>query len=109
MESKSEGFKERMGGIGGETRDPEKSISAEYLIKFKPSDLSLLPGCKATTGTGKGGREKMCRKEEEEMQEKREPRSTVRGFCWAGVVFLQNNSSGIKMLVYHYIPFLFQR
>ena len=39
-------------GRGGESRDSEKSISAEYLIKFKPSDLSLLPGSKATTGTG---------------------------------------------------------
>lgn len=68
MESKSEGFRERMGGTVVETRDPEKSISAEYLIKFKPSDLSLLPGSKATTDTGEGGgsyvgrRKKRCRK-----------------------------------------------
>lgn len=63
-EGKSEGFKERLsegreggdgkqlGGRGGESRDSEKSISAEYLIKFKPSDLSLLPGSKARKDTG---------------------------------------------------------
>ncbi len=55
-ESKSEGFRGRdgkqLGGRGGESRDSEKSISAEYLIKFKPSDLSLLPGSKATTDMG---------------------------------------------------------
>lgn len=32
----------------------EKSISSEYLIKFKPSDLSLLPGFKAGTDAGEG-------------------------------------------------------
>lgn len=31
-------------GGGGGSRDSEKSISAEYLIEFEPSELSLLPG-----------------------------------------------------------------
>ena len=55
----------QLGGRGGESRDCEKSISAEYLIKFKPSDLRLLPGSKATRDTGErrgsrqeGGRRK---------------------------------------------------
>ncbi len=46
------GMEMQLGGRGGESRDSEKSISAEYLIKFKPSDLSLLPGSKASTDTG---------------------------------------------------------
>lgn len=49
-------MKKQLGGIGVESRDPEKSISAEYLIKFKPSDLSLPPGSKATADTGERGR-----------------------------------------------------
>lgn len=69
-ESKSEGFEERtaggrdgkqLGGKGGESRDSEKSISAEYLIKFKPSDLSLLPGAKASRDAGVE-KWKSCRK-----------------------------------------------
>lgn len=47
--------REQLGGKDGESRDSEKSISAEYLIKFKPSDLSLLPGYKATANAGERG------------------------------------------------------
>lgn len=50
----------QLGGRGGESRDSEKSISAEYLIKFKPSDLSLLPGSKASRDAGERGGS--CRK-----------------------------------------------
>lgn len=51
-----------------ESRDPEKSISAEYLIKFKPSDLSLLPGSKATADTGERGRRAAGRTEKREWK-----------------------------------------
>lgn len=50
-------MEKQLGGRGAESGDCEKSISAEYLIKFKPSDLSLLPGSKASADTGeRGGR-----------------------------------------------------
>lgn len=42
------------------------------------------------------------------MQERGEPRSTVRGFCWVGVVLYRVIPTGIKMLVYHYILVLLQ-
>lgn len=80
-ERKSEGFKKRrngkqLGGRGGESRDCEKSISSEYLIEFKPSDLSLLPGSKETTGAGE---RKSCRKEGGRMMEEENKLTTVRG------------------------------
>lgn len=64
-EGEGGGMEKQLGGRGAESGDCEKSISAEYLIKFKPSDLSLLPGSKASADTGERGG-KSCRKEGDE-------------------------------------------
>lgn len=59
---KRRGWQRSRLGIGVESRDPEKSISAEYLIKFKPTDFKPPARLESNCRHG-GGRQKSCRKE----------------------------------------------
>lgn len=59
---KRRGWQRSRLGIGVESRDPEKSISAEYLIKFKPTDFKPPARLESNRRHG-GGRQKSCRKE----------------------------------------------